>query len=136
MDLCTAQAEARHIAHTSAPSAAAAVMQAERKSVLDARRPLNNTLLVGSHEGSQKSRTSPAWPTGARRSTALEGDPHAREKAEDAIRPKWLGELRAIVTQAELPVVTIAASMRDPDALLSSLGRGRRARTLRRRIWD
>ena len=49
---------------------------------------------------------------------------------------KWLGELRAIVTHAELPVLTIAASMRDPDALLSSLGRGRRARTLRRRCWD
>ena len=51
------------------------------------------------------------------------------------MRSKWLLELRSIVVQASLPVVAVAASMKDPNMCLTALGWGRRARTLRRRVF-
>ena len=42
----------------------------------------------------------------------------------------------AVVEGSGLPVVAVAAGMREPNALGKLLGRGRRASTIRRRVLD
>ena len=89
--------------------------------------------LVTMH-GSEACPTS--WPTAPRPKRALEGDPKARELAETRERAKWVSEIRDIVVAARLPVVAVAAKMSRPESVLSSMGRGWRRSTLRRRVLD
>ena len=76
------------------------------------------------------------WPSTFRRDRALVGDPHARGKGEEAQRKKWLAELHQLVMESRLPVVEVASRMKDPSVLLAALGKGRRWRTLKRRVLD
>ena len=60
--------------------------------------------------------------------------PYARHKSEEAHRAKWLGELQQVIMASGLPVLDIAFRREDPNVLMSALGRGRRWRTLKRRV--
>ena len=75
-------------------------------------------------------------PVSLKRSRALEGDPQARQKAEDARRQHWILQLRELVHASKLPVVELAAASSSPTAVLAVIGQGKRASTLRRRILD
>ena len=79
---------------------------------------------------------SSRWPVNVRARATLEGNPRARELAETAERSKWLQELRDIVISANLPIVQLMSTMQHPETVLSGVGRGRRANTLRRRVLD
>ena len=71
-----------------------------------------------------------------KRGRKLENDPNARALAEREQRTRWLRELRDLIVAAELPIVHLASSARDPESLLGSVGQGRRAKTIRGRVLD
>ena len=52
-------------------------------------------------------------PTSLKRSRMLEGDPHAREKAEKSRRDHCLSYLRELVVAAELPIVAPSACIQE-----------------------
>ena len=79
--------------------------------------------------------TSMMFPS-LRRSKVLEGDPQARRKAESQRRQHWLQELQQIVLGSSMPIVAIASASHKPSVILSAIGQGRRAATLRRRALD
>ena len=70
----------------------------------------------------------------AERDMTLVGDELGRQRLEK--RSKWLRELRTLVEATSLPIVGIASQMEEPEAIMSILGRGRRASTIRRRVID
>ena len=71
-----------------------------------------------------------------RRSRALEGDPQARHKAESQRWQRWLHVLQQISLGSSMPIVSIAGASQNPAVILSAVGQGRRAATLRRRALD
>ena len=62
--------------------------------------------------------------------------PEALSDLEERERARWLAEMVAILKDARLPVVELAAGSLDPDAVLRRAAGGRRARTLRQRVRD
>ena len=74
------------------------------------------------------------WPSRLKRSLALSGDPAARHKAEQQERQRWLNRIADIVVEARLPVAQMALALERPEVVLTKLGQGRRARTLRQRV--
>lgn len=77
-----------------------------------------------------------AWPTALKRTLAREADPHARVVAERLERDKWVSKLGDIVSEADLPLARAAADSGEPEKVLSRVGQGRRARTVRKRVYD
>ena len=67
-----------------------------------------------------------------KRSRVHEGDPQAREKAEQARRIHWLGQLRDVVFATELPMVSCSAAFSTPSPLRHAIGQGKRASSIRR----
>ena len=55
---------------------------------------------------------------------------------EEAQRARWLAELQQLVIASRLLVMDVALRMNDLNVLMSALGKGRRWRTLRRRVLD
>ena len=97
--------------------------------------PAGGDRLHTDHASSHLRPSALGFPT-LRRSRALEGDPKAREKAENAKRQHWINELRSIVLTSDMPIVQIARTHHDPSVILSGIGQGRRAATIRRRVLD
>ena len=124
--------EMRRIASTSNPAMMVALGKADRKRTHTTAHGSGVGTMLGSVDGFASAPT--AWPTKIKRCRTLENSPWAREIAEAWLRQKWVAELREIVIRAGLPVVHIAMQMKRPETILSSVGRGRRAKTIRRRV--
>jgi hypothetical protein len=82
------------------------------------------------------------WPNKLRRALASAPNPSAREAAEASERARWLGVLQGFVLEAALPSAAPAGSASNNvescgrALALRSIGRGRRARTLRKKARD
>ena len=81
----TAEAEIRRVAHTLSPRMVVSVTDAARKRTCSPGVPKISTSLADSQSVAKRTRQD-AWPTGARRGTAFEGDPRVRERAEAEVR--------------------------------------------------
>ena len=72
------------------------------------------------------------------RAAALEGDPDARHKAEEAERERWLERFAALLRDSGTPSAEWALRSSQPDLALRRLAGGRRVKTLRGRVraWE
>ena len=93
----------------------------------------------GEGEASEAERPPPPSATRWRR-TRLGNElqaaetPTARQDANDKEKARWVGELANIIVASHMPAAERASRSMDPARALARLGKGLRARTLRKRV--